>query len=95
MLAIAAAHGIAEEVEGPPSLPGNRWSVPPGEIWSLDPAATGPFVAEVGVGVVHASRPQPPRRLDSVIVDLHDRLRERFDPQGRLNPGRDPLGGGA
>ncbi|MCB0996630.1 MAG: FAD-binding protein [Acidimicrobiales bacterium] len=92
---VAAAHGIAEEVEGPPSLPGNRWSVPPGKIWSLDPAATGPFVAEVGVGVVHASRPQPSRRPDPVIADLHDRLRERFDPQGRLNPGRDPLGGGA
>ena len=51
----------------------------------------GTFVAEVGVGVVHHAEPAPPRPVDPAILDLHRRLKERFDPTGRLNPGVDPL----
>ncbi len=76
-------------VDGPPPLPtGGRWSVAPGAVRSM----TGTFVAEVGVGVVHHADPSPPRTADPAILDLHQRLKERFDPTGRLNPGVDPHG---
>ncbi len=79
-----------EQVAGPPSLPtGGRWSVEPGAVRSM----TGRFVAEVGVGVVHHESPAPPRTAPTAIVELHRRLKERFDPTGRLNPGVDPLDG--
>ena len=37
---------------------------------------------------------RPPRAAPEVeVVALHRRIKERFDPAGRLNPGRDPLSG--
>lgn len=81
-----ARRGMAD-CDGPPPLPPHRWSLPPGDLRHLD----GRFVAEVGVGVVHADRPAPPRTLDPVTVDLNRTVRSRFDPTGRLNPGRDPM----
>ena len=85
----AATLGLSA-TEGPPALPaGGRWSIPPQQI----PALTGTFVAEVGVGVVHHADPAPARTPDPAIVALHRRIKERFDPTGRLNPGRDPLDG--
>ena len=75
-------------VDGPPALPtGGRWSVPPDQVRSL----TWTFVAEIGVGVVHHDEPAPARDVDPAILDLHLRLKERFDPIGRLNPGVDAL----
>jgi FAD/FMN-containing dehydrogenase len=75
-------------VDGSPPLPdGGRWSVAPGEVRAM----TGRFVAEVGVGIVHHSSPAPPRSADPPVVELHRRLKERFDPTGRLNPGVDAL----
>jgi hypothetical protein len=50
----------------------------------------GDFVAEVGVGVVHRAVPQPARVVDAVIADLQTRVKEAFDPTGRLAPGRRP-----
>jgi glycolate dehydrogenase FAD-binding subunit len=77
-----------EPVDGPPPLPdGGRWSVPPCEVRAM----TGRFVAEVGVGVVHHSSPAPPRSPDPAVVELHHRLKARFDPTGRLNPGVDAV----
>jgi FAD/FMN-containing dehydrogenase len=51
---------------------------------------TGGFVALVGVGVVLAERPQPARPPDEPLARLHQRVKELFDPTGRLNPGRNP-----
>ena len=124
-LARLAASGSAPpaDVDGPPDLPPHRWSCTPAEAASFAERAHGPFVAEIGVGVVHACEPQPsrlvadgvvlvsepqPSRLvaDGVVlvsepqpsrlvadgvVALNRRFKERFDPSGRLNPGRDPL----
>jgi FAD/FMN-containing dehydrogenase len=82
----------AVEVEGPPDRPAERWSLRPDELAALPgrAAETGRFVAEVGVGVVHAERPAPAVDLDPVVADLHRRVRAAFDPTGRLNPGRVP-----
>ncbi len=86
----AALTGLAD-VAGPPDLPPHRWSLRPSELTML--AAPGRFVAQVGVGVVHADLPAPPRPVDPHVADLHRRVKAAFDPTRRLNPGRDPLAG--
>ena len=86
---LAALNGAAAtDVEGPPELPPHRWSLTPAQAASFPGDG---FVAEIGVGVVHASVPQPPRAVDAGVVDLNRRFKQRFDPTNRLNPGRDPL----
>ncbi len=85
----AAAAGLISAV-GPPLLPTTaRWSLPPAQLHTL--AGQAGFVAEIGVGVVHHSVAQPRRTLDPASVALHRRLKEQFDPTGRLNPGVDLL----
>lgn len=74
----------------PPALPnGGRWSIPPSDIRSLP--GTGRFVVEVGVGIVHHEHPAPTRSVDAAVAELHRRIKARFDPAGRLNPGVDVL----
>jgi FAD/FMN-containing dehydrogenase len=89
----SALAGLAD-ADGPPGLPGpHRWSLRPSELPALgsDGSGEGSFVAEVGVGVVHAERPPPARPGDPHVAELHRRIKAVFDPGGRLNPGRDPL----
>ena len=88
-----AGLGSCDDVEGPPELPAHRWICTPAEAaaFGSQNGAAGPFVAELGVGVVHASEPQPPRPAAAGVAELNRRFKERFDPTGRLNPGRDPL----
>jgi hypothetical protein len=73
------------QCDGPPELPtGSRRVVAPGEITSQ----TGTFVAEVGVGIVHHTEPQPAAApSESSVTKLAQRVKAEFDPQGRLNPG--------
>jgi glycolate oxidase FAD binding subunit len=85
----AQASGAGLSPADPPALPTTgRWSVPPEDIGSL----TGHYVAEVGVGVVHHELPAPERTVDPVVRALTQRIKQHFDPTGRLNPGVDVLG---
>jgi len=80
-----------DPIDGPPELPsGGRWSIPPGDVPTL--VGSGRFVAEVGIGIVHHERPAPPPVVEPAVRELHRRIKERFDPTGRLNPGIDVFG---
>ncbi len=87
----AAAHGGLESVDGAPASPGDeRWSVAPATLSDVCASWTpGTFLAEVGVGVVHHTEPPPTRSLDDPTAALHRRIKDEFDPAGRLNPGVD------
>ncbi|HET6811459.1 MAG TPA: FAD-binding protein [Acidimicrobiales bacterium] len=93
----AAALGRAwQECAGPPVLPtGARVSLDPTAVlaWAAE-RPSGSFVAELGVGVVHlvdggAVPPSPPPA--GPVLDLNQRVKAAFDPEGRLNPGRTPV----
>lgn len=87
-------------VDGPPRPPGaTRSSVAPAALRRLAGAvADRSWLAEIGVGVVHSAGPAPAGLATAPappgVVELHRRIKERFDPGGRLNPGRSPLAGG-
>lgn len=75
-------------VVGPPTLPdAARWSLPASALADLRDHEPGSFVAEIGVGIVHHTRPAPPTTPDAAVVELHRRIKHEFDPTGRLNPG--------
>lgn len=86
----AAKVGLVER-PGPPQLPPYRWSTRPSRIASTVDAWSEPFVAEMGVGVIHASVPAPAVAVESGVAAVHQRIRDQFDPSRRFNPGRDPL----
>lgn len=79
--------GPFAETNGPPELPPHRWSVPPSKAQRLP--TTGRSIAAVGLGLVFADEPAPTRPLDPPVAELHRRIKDNFDPTGRLNPGRD------
>jgi len=83
----AASCGL-EPVAGPPNLPtAHRWSLPARELVRLRDDEPGTFVAEIGVGVVHHTRPGAAVVPDDAVVALGRRIKHEFDPTGRLNPG--------
>jgi glycolate oxidase FAD binding subunit len=75
-----------EPTAAPPDLPPHRWSVDPAAVSAR--AAAGAFgerfMAEVGVGTVHASTPQPVRPLPARLEALNEQVRTRFDPERRF-----------
>jgi glycolate oxidase FAD binding subunit len=79
-----------DHVDGPPPLPAHRWSVPPGEVGDPEPRPAGTFVVSFGVGILFADEAQPPRPLPAAAKAISVRMKENFDPAGRLNPGRTP-----
>ena len=83
----AALAGDWEEIEAPPPVPPHRRSVRPAALRQL----SGAFVAEVGVGTVHVGERPDPVAPDPSTLALHQRIKETFDPRGRLNPGRSVL----
>jgi glycolate oxidase FAD binding subunit len=82
-----AAESDLEPSAGPPPDPPHRWSLPPAALRRLD----GPFLAQVGVGIVHRDEPPPRSPVDEQVAAIHRRLKDGFDPTGRLAPGRDVL----
>ena len=87
---LSVLHRLArfEEVDGSPDLPSHRWSLSPSDIHNLNRHDTGCFVASIGVGLVFAEKPQPPREVSVAVRQVSERLKANFDPTGRLNPGR-------
>lgn len=81
------------EADELPDLPTCRWSLAPAELLTLGSGSrhdTGAFVAAIGLGLVFAERPQPSRPPAPEIEVVNRRMKDNFDPTGRLNPGRVP-----
>lgn len=85
---VLAGLGGFVEVDGPPSLPPHRWSLTPAEALGFPDAQAGPTMVAVGIGLAWADVAQPARALSPGVEAVSARLKQNFDPQGRLNPGR-------
>ena len=83
-----SALGSFAECDDPGAPTGERWSLSPADLASLSTFETGSFVAEIGVGTMHADKPQPRTPLSPGLRLVHERMKTEFDPTGRLNPGR-------
>ena len=81
-------YGTLHEEDSAPELPACRWSLPPADLFNLDSLNIGRFVASIGVGTVWAEHPQPIRTPDKGKQLIEKRMKQQFDPENRLNPGR-------
>ena len=76
--------------DSPPTIPGpGRESRTPSGLRELVGAPHG-WIAEVGVGLVHRDEPVQAAPVSSTNAALMAQLKQRLDPQNRLNPGRRP-----
>jgi FAD/FMN-containing dehydrogenase len=82
------AVGSFTEADAPAAPTGHRWSLRPSDLASIDGYETGAYTAVVGVGTVFAEKAQPQRRIDPAIAIVAQRVKDQYDPLGRLNPGR-------
>jgi len=84
--------GSFAEAAALPALPPQRWSLKPADLRTLpgDTHDTGSWVASIGTGLAWADHAQPTPTLSPGVNAIHDRMKAEFDPDGRLNPGRDP-----
>ena len=80
--------GVTKPIEVLPTFPLHRWSLQPSDIRNISKFDTGNFVASLGVGLVLADKPQPQRHLSESVQEVTSRIKQNFDPTGRLNPGR-------
>ncbi len=88
--------GFSEMAEDPPRLGHNHWSARRGSELVRGQKSGLEFVGLTGTGMLTAnSKTVPASTLDPVAVSMNRSLKERFDPTGRLNPGRDLLYGTA
>lgn len=64
-----------------------RWSVAPRRLGEVVGRSSGHCWAEIGVGTVHHTEPQPRPPVPPAVELVERRLLEAFDPTGRFNPG--------
>ncbi len=86
-VATQVQRGALTAADGPPDLPPNRWSLPPSELRSLADEQA-PFVAELGVGVVHHSQPSPQVAVDPAIRRAPRPHQARVRPDRTTQSGR-------
>ncbi|MEM8621424.1 MAG: FAD-binding protein [Actinomycetota bacterium] len=92
LAAQAKRHDLATAPDPPPIPNAGRSSHRPVALVEATRRLDHGFLAEIGVGVVHHAEPiVDSRPVDAAVDELHHRIKERFDPSGRLNPGRSPL----
>ena len=87
-IARLATRAEITSVDGPPELPPYRWRLSPADSARADRLTEGEFVASIGVGTVWATTAPPAREPDPVAMQVTARMKQLFDPSGRLNPGR-------
>ena len=74
--------------DGPPPIPSaGRESMRPSALRTLA-GTPGGWIAEVGVGLVHRAAPVQAAQVSSANAALMCQLKQRLDPDQRLNPGR-------